>query len=213
MTTALTRLVSLVLTVVLADLAYAHGPRHQVLKEEYKVSRSAGGYRNAPPPESLGGAFTLSAPDGTPVTEKSYPSQWKLVFFGYPSCREACPTALERLTQALETLGPTAEMVRPLFVDVSMERPDPKGVAQFVGNFHPSIVGLTGSRAQIFEMIRLFQVRREYGRRSGPTETGPRIDHTTLFYLIDPAGKTRDYFHHELTPAEMVTALRRHIPG
>ena len=42
-------------------------------------------------------------------------------------------TALDRLTTALESLGPDAQKIKPMFVDVSMERPDPKGVATFVG--------------------------------------------------------------------------------
>jgi len=208
---SLVALVALSLLGALAPPASAHGPRHQVLSEETTVTPRRGAYANPPAPETLGGAFELQAVDGSKVTEKSYPGQWKLVFFGYPSCREACPTALDRLTLALEKLGPQAEKVRPMFVDISMERPDPKGVETFVRNFHPSIVSLTGSRAQVFHMVRLFQIRREYGRRNGPTETGPRIDHTTLFYLLDPDGRTRSYFHHGLTPDEMTESLRKFL--
>jgi protein SCO1/2 len=208
---SLVALLALTLLGALAPQASAHGPRHQVLSEETTATPRRGAYANPPAPETLGGAFELMAVDGSKITEKSYPRQWKLVFFGYPSCREACPTALDRLTLALEKLGTQAEKIRPMFVDISMERPDPKGVETFVRNFHPSIVSLTGSRAQVFHMVRLFQIRREYGRRNGPTETGPRIDHTTLFYLLDPDGRTRSYFHHGLTPDEMTESLRKFL--
>ena len=191
--------------------AFAHGTRYQVLQEETRLVPGRAGYANPPAPHTLGGAFELRGPGGSRITEKSFPDKWKILFFGYPSCREACPTALEKLTQALEDLGEKSTQVQTLFVDISMERPDPKGVERFVANFHPSILGVTGSRAQIYNMVRLYKVRREYGRSNGPTETGPRIDHTTLIYLIDPEGRTQTYFHHALTPAEMVTALRRHL--
>jgi protein SCO1/2 len=195
----------------LAGGALAHGTRYQIIQEETRLVPGRAGYANPPEPSTLGGPFELRGPDGQVVTDKSFPDKWKLVFFGYPSCREACPTALEKLTQALEDLGEKNDRVQTLFVDISMERPDPKGVNTFVGNFHPSIMGLTGTRAQIYNMVRLFKVRREYGRRNGPTETGPRIDHTTLIYLIGPDGQTKTYFHHALTPAEMTTFLRRYL--
>jgi cytochrome oxidase Cu insertion factor (SCO1/SenC/PrrC family) len=195
--------------------AWAHSSGKGIVVQEEHSVRSAqeDGYAVKPPaPESLGGEYELKDTAGASVTSETFKGKWVLIYFGYPSCREACPTGLENMTQALMQLGAEADAVQPLFVDFSMEKPDPKGVAQFVSNFHPKLKGLVGSRAQIFTMLRLYKVRRDYGNEFYSTkETGPRIDHTTYFYLVDPSGVTRTYFYHTLTPEKMAAAIREQM--
>lgn len=194
-------------------LAHSSGKGIVVQEEQTITPSKDDSYAEKPPaPESLGGAFELKDTTGNSVTNESLKGQWALIYFGYPSCREACPVALENMTQALIQLGHDGDSVQPLFIDFSMERPDPKGVQQFVSNFHPRLKGLVGTRGQIFELVRLFKVRRDYGNAAFSTkETGPRIDHTTYFYLVDPTGVTRTYFYHTLAPEKMAAALREQM--
>jgi protein SCO1/2 len=170
-------------------------------------------YTEKPPePETLGGEYELKDTSGSVVTNETFKGHWALIYFGFPSCREACPTGLENMTQALIQMGSEADQVQPIFIDFSMEKPDPKGVAQFVSNFHPKLKGLVGSRAQIFNVVRLFKVRRDYGGGGySSKETGPRIDHTTYFYLVDPSGVTRTYFYHSMAPEKMASAIREQM--
>jgi cytochrome oxidase Cu insertion factor (SCO1/SenC/PrrC family) len=150
--------------------------------------------------------------NGQAVTNASYPGKWLLVFFGFTGCRESCPTGLENMTAALEALGADAEQVQPLFIDVSMEEPDIAGLKQFVSNFNPRLVGLTGTRAQTFAAVRDFKVRREYAMTNySSRETGLRINHTTYFYLVDPQGVTRAYFYHNLPPERMALTMGLHM--
>lgn len=188
--------------------ANAHGV---VMKESYRAAPSEGGYR-APDPAKLGGNFELLDHTGRTVTDRDFRGKWMLIFFGFTGCREACPVGLDRMTAALELMGEEAEQIQPLFVDVGLEEPDPKGLAQFVSNFHPRLIGLAGNRKQNFHIARIFKVRREYGHNGwSAKETGPRLDHSTYFYLVDPQGKTRIYFYHALSPAEMAEMLRQHM--
>jgi cytochrome oxidase Cu insertion factor (SCO1/SenC/PrrC family) len=162
-----------------------------------------------PPPETLGRPFELMDHHGQTVTNASYTGKWLLIFFGFAGCREACPTGLVSMQAAIDALGDEAERVQPLFVDVSMEEPDITGLAEFVSNFHPRLVGLTGTRAQTFTTVRDFKIRREYAMASYSTkETGPRINHTTYLYLVDPSGVTRAYFDHTLEPERMALTMR-----
>jgi protein SCO1 len=206
----LLRFCSATLAVSLSWAAAAHdghAPRGVMLREEQSVRRDDG-YK-PPPPHTLGGPFELVDHTGRTVTDRTFRGSWMLVFFGYPGCREACPTGLDSMSKALDLLGPDGDKVQPLFIDFSMEEPDLVGLETFVGNFHPRLVGLTGSRAQTFDVIRRFKVRREYAMTNySSKETGPRINHTTYFYLLDPEGRTRSYFIHDLTPEEMVSAIR-----
>ena len=69
-------------------------------------------------PVTVGGSFTLTAPDGTTVTDETYHGKWLLVFFGYTSCPDICPTTLASIAAAIEELGPDAAKLQPLFITV-----------------------------------------------------------------------------------------------
>jgi protein SCO1 len=200
---------ALAATLGLCQSVLAHG---SVVHEETSVVPARPGYE-APVPAALGGKpFALTDHTGRAVTDATFKGQWRLMFFGFAGCREACPTGLDRMTLALQELGPVADRIQPMFIDLDFAGPDLKGLAQFVGNFHPRLLGLTGDRRQMYAILRDFQVRREIKHAAqGKKETGPRIDHSTYFFLVDPAGKTRTYFYHSLTPAEMVAHIKKYL--
>ena len=111
---------------VTAAPAYTHSKgKGVVVEEEHTVKPfKDDGYAIKPPePQSLGGDFEIEDTDGNTVTSETLKGKWILIYFGYPSCREACPTALENMTQALIQMGSEAEAVQPFFVDFSMQRP------------------------------------------------------------------------------------------
>jgi len=190
--------------------AEAHGSRYPLAKEEQRLLRS---YTLKPnDPQMLGGAFEMTDHNGRAVTDRTFHGKWALFFFGYTGCREACPLGLEHITQTLERLGPDGEKIQPVFVDVGMEAPDLKGLKQFLSHFHPRFLGLAGTRAQTFDIVRAYKIRREYmATNYSKKEVGPRIDHTTYIFLVDAEGKTRGYFHHAMPPDEMAAFIKKHI--
>lgn len=163
-------------------------------------------------PEGRGGAFAMTDHTGRAVTDETYRGSWRLMFFGYTGCREACPVGLDTVAAAMDGLGARADEVVPLFVDVSMEEPDLLGLATFVENFHPRLVGLAGERAQTFAIVRAFRVRREYAMTNySAKETGPRLNHTTWLYLVDPNGTTRDLIDPTTPPADVAGIVVAHM--
>jgi cytochrome oxidase Cu insertion factor (SCO1/SenC/PrrC family) len=189
----------------------ASHPKHgAIVQQQGDVDPSAQGYK-PPDPATLGGPFAARDHNGEPVTYQSWPGKWLVMFFGFAGCREACPVGLDAFTLALEQMGADAEKIQPLFVELSMaKQPDYKGLKQFVSNFHPSVMGIAGSRAETFDLVRAFQVRREYGHSSySKRETGPRLNHTTYFYVLAPDGRVKGYFYHNLAAEKMVAALRQ----
>jgi protein SCO1 len=144
--------------------------------------------RAANSPITIGGPFTLTAPDGTTVTEQTYRGKWLLVFFGFTSCPDTCPTALLDIAAALEKLGPAADKVQPLFITVDPQRDTPVVIGDYTRSFDPRIIGLTGTPEQIAA------VAREYGAYYAPRKIGPGpedyvMDHSSYLYLMDPEGK------------------------
>jgi protein SCO1 len=139
-------------------------------------------------PVTIGGPFTLTSPDGTTVTEQTYRGKWLLVYFGFTSCPDSCPTALLEIAAALEKLGPDADKLQPLFITVDPLRDTPAVMGNYTQSFDPRIVGLTGTPQQIAA------IAQEYGvyyapRRSGPGAEDYVMDHGTYLYLMDPEGR------------------------
>jgi len=139
-------------------------------------------------PVTVGGPFTLTAPDGTTVTDETYRGKWLLVFFGYTFCPDICPTTLYEIVAALEELGTDAAKLQPIFVTIDPERDTPEVMGKYTGAFDPRIVGLTGSPQQIAA------VARAYGAYSALHKTGTGaedyvVDHSTYIYIMDIQGK------------------------
>jgi protein SCO1/2 len=141
--------------------------------------------RAANSPVTIGGPFTLTSPDGTTVTDQTYRGKWLLVYFGYTSCPDTCPTALLEIAAALAKLGLDADKLQPLFITVDPLRDTPAVMGNYTQSFDPRIVGLTGTPQQIAA------VAQEYGvyytaHKSGPDAENDIIDHSTYLYLMDP---------------------------
>jgi protein SCO1 len=141
----------------------------------------------ATPPVTVGGPFTLTASDGTTVTDRTYRGKWLLVFFGYTFCPDTCPTTLFEISTALERLGPDAAKLQPIFITVDPRRDTPQVLEDYTRSFDPRIVGLTGSPDQIAAAVQ------EYGAHYAPRPTelagdGYLVEHSSYLYLMDPQG-------------------------
>jgi protein SCO1/2 len=114
-----------------------------------------------------------------------------VLFFGYISCPDICPTTLARLAEVMKSLGGDAERVQVLFVTVDPERDSADRLKDFVPWFNPTFLGLRGDAAQIkaaTEEFRVFAARKPVAG-----ELGYVIDHSTGAYVFDPAGRLRLY--------------------
>src|SRR6476659_286592 len=67
---------------------------------------------------AIGGPFTLAATDGRTVTDTTFRGKWMLIYFGYTSCPDACPTVLTNMSIALKMLANETDKVQPLFITV-----------------------------------------------------------------------------------------------
>ena len=136
---------------------------------------------------AIGGPFTLQDGSGQPVTDRSFRGKYMLVYFGYTFCPDVCPTTLNDVAQAIDKLGQNANRIQPVFITVDPARDTPAIVQQYAAAFGPRIKGLTGTPDQVAS------VAREYRVYYAPHKTGPdpgdyTMDHSSILYLMDPAG-------------------------
>ncbi len=158
----------------------------------------------------IGGSFTLVDHDGKARGDGDFRGQHLLIFFGYTYCPDVCPTALSDMALALDQLGDDAAKVRPLFITVDPSRDTPGRLKSYVANFHPRLVGLTGSEEAVAAAAKAYRV---YFARSN-TEAAPGeylMDHTSIIYLMSPDGRYLTHFSHGTSAETMATRIRENL--
>lgn len=113
-----------------------------------------------------------------------------LLYFGYTSCPDVCPTTLSDLRRVLEGLGPDAERVQVIFVTVDPERDTPQKLQEYVSLFDPAFIGLSGSMDELEHVWNDYGVYREEEQLPN-SATGYLVNHTARLYLIDRDGNMR----------------------
>jgi protein SCO1/2 len=143
-------------------------------------------------PASTGGTFRLSDYQGKVV----------LLFFGYTSCPDVCPTTLGDMKQVRERLSEEAEQVQVVFVTVDPQRDTAERLASYLSLFDPSDIGLTGSEEQLDPVWQAYGVYRAIDT-STQTATGYLVDHSSRVYLIDRQGNLRLTYAFGTAPADI----------
>ena len=154
----------------------------------------------------IGGPFTLTDQDGRKVTDKDFLGKYMLVFFGYTYCPDLCPTELQVMSAALDSLGAKADAIQPIFISFDPERDRPEVLKQYVSNFHPRLVGLTGTPEEVAAAAKAYRVY--YSKV--PNSTAPDtylMDHSTITYLMDPQGKFLKHFSYSTDSTALAKAL------
>lgn len=187
-------------TIILAVIALVIGAGtawYQMEFQNARVSGQSSVSRGALPIAGLeiGGPFSLTDHTGKDVSEKDYADQYKLIYFGFTYCPAICPTELQkvsRVTKALEKNNPDiAEVFQPLFVTVDPERDTVEVMKDYVGLFHPKLIGLTGTQPQIdfiTKAYRIFARKVEDPDSDDPAEDYT-MDHSSYLYLMGPDNK------------------------
>ncbi|MBA4782141.1 MAG: SCO family protein [Rhizobiales bacterium] len=132
-------------------------------------------------------AYTLTDHTGRLVTADSFDGQWQLVFFGFTFCPDICPTTLAYMASVMDILGPQADRLAPIFVTVDPARDTVEIMAEYVAAFHPQLIGLTGTEAQIDEAAGNFRVWYERSEHSTAPD-GYLMAHSGYIYLMRPDG-------------------------
>ncbi|MBT3064134.1 MAG: SCO family protein [Candidatus Thiodiazotropha sp.] len=175
------------------------------------ASDDAARHERAPEPgdEQPGGDFTLQSSRGE-FALKQFRGRVVLLYFGYTKCPDVCPTSLAVLAQALGELSDDdLKMVQGVFVSVDPDRDSFQVLDDYVSYFHPNLIGVTGTAAELAEVAALYGV--EYGKVDlADSAFGYAVDHTSTTYLITPEGDLRFMFPHQ-TPSFVILEAIRYV--
>jgi protein SCO1/2 len=162
---------------------------------------------------SMGGPFTLTDQNGRRVSDSAFAGKYRLVYFGYTFCPDVCPVDTQVIGAGLRQLEASdpaaAARVQPIFITVDPARDTPAVLRQFVSAFHPRLIGLTGSEAEIARVAREYRI---FYERADPQPGGAyMVNHTRIAVLYGPEGQPIAIIPHDQGPAGVAAELERWV--
>jgi len=169
----------------------------------------------SPPLEgaSMGGPFTLTDQNGRRVSDRDFAGKYRLIYFGYTFCPDVCPVDMQVIGAGLRRFeaedGARAARVQPIFISVDPARDTPAVLRQFVAAFHPRMIGLTGSEAEIAQVAREYRIY--YARGEASAGAGYMVNHTRMAVLYGPEGQPIAMIPYDQGPEGVATELGRWV--
>lgn len=115
-----------------------------------------------------------------------------LVFFGYASCPDICPTTMAELSELKKSLGEHQDKVQIVFISVDPHRDTPEILQAYVDAFDHQGIGLTGTTRQIAEIAKRYRVAYQIEKpKPGAAENNYEVMHAQGIYIFDEKGKAR----------------------
>ena len=152
--------------------------------------------------------FRLTSHDGETLTAGDLGGRHLMVFFGFTSCHNICPTQMNKLTRVMAELDRSGHgsRITPVFISVDPERDTPEKVSAYLGYFDERFIGLTGSRAALEGAADSFKTLFE-GLPAELTRDH-QINHSTVVYIVDPFSRVVDHLPGSADHQDMATRIR-----
>lgn len=162
---------------------------------------------------SFRGRFILTNQFGQTVTEQDMRGKYSLIFFGYTSCPDICPTNLLVISQTLKQLGQLSKDIQSYFITVDPERDTIEVLNKYISYFDKRVTGLTGTPAMINRVANQFKVKYQKGDVD-PAQPGLySMDHSSSFYLLAPDGSFITKFAYGIDSKTIAKELKDIING
>lgn len=153
--------------------------------------------------------FTLEGAHGKTYTEKDLKGKTVMLFFGYASCPDICPTTMAQLSQVMENLGADAQQAQIVFVSVDPHRDTPDVLQAYVDIFDENALGLTGSEKQIADLARRYRVAYQIEKPQAGNPENYEVAHSRGIYIFDDTGRARILAADSESVERLTEAVRR----
>lgn len=175
-------------------------------KKELEIIKEDGANRAA-----VGGPFKLIDQNGNEFTERNFLGRFSLLYFGFSHCPDVCPAELDKLAIWIERIKKDCNVdVQPVFITCDPIRDTPEVLRHYLKDFHPSIIGLTGTHSRIKEMCKNYKVFFSTPANANPKEDYI-VDHSAFTYVIDPEGQFMEAIGTIYDDDEGLERIEQHI--
>ncbi|KAJ9091860.1 hypothetical protein QFC21_007058 [Naganishia friedmannii] len=142
----------------------------------------------------------------TQFTDADLLGKFSLIYFGFTNCPDICPEELDKMSEVVEETDKLIgkPVIQPIFISCDPARDTIPQVSAYIRDFHPRMIGLTGTYEQVKKACRSYRVYFSTPP-DAKAEDDYLVDHSIFFYLMDPHGQFVDAFGKNST-AEDVTA-------
>eukprot|EP01135_Chromosphaera_perkinsii_P008207 Nk52_evm29s1178 gene=Nk52_evmTU29s1178 len=162
----------------------------------------------------LGGPFELTNVEtGKLITNKDLLGNWQLLYFGFTFCPDICPDELDKMTEVINILDSksgTKNTVQPVFISIDPKRDTVPQVKEYIKDFHPRFLGLTGTQEQVDDAARNYRVYYTISQTSDDPNDY-LVDHSIIMYFLDPEGNFIQYYGQNRTAQEVADDIEKHI--
>lgn len=156
----------------------------------------------------IGGDFELIDQNGELFNSDELKDKLSLIYFGFTSCPDICPTSLNKITKAVEILSENKIDIVPVFITIDPSRDTPAVLKEYLKHFHPKFIGLTGNEKQIREVADKFKVYYAKVASESDNNQDYMLDHSSFTYLMDKNGKYLKHFYLDSAPKEIMEFLK-----
>ena len=153
---------------------------------------------------AIGGPFELVDATGRTVTDADIITKPTLIYFGYTFCPDVCPLDVARNAVAVDILTERGIDVNSVFISIDPARDTPEVVGDYTDNFHPDMIGLTGSDAQVAAASKSY--RTFYSKADDDPEYY-LMQHSTFSYLTFPDKGFVEFFRQIDSPEKVADAV------
>tara|TARA_X000000368_G_scaffold396066_1_gene364057 strand:- start:17 stop:745 length:729 start_codon:yes stop_codon:yes gene_type:complete len=177
---------------------------------------------------AVGGPFELiNAATNKKFTDKDLLGNFSLIYFGFTTCPDICPDELEKMAEVIDIVEKETEKQNsnpdnnassssslkrtplvPVFISIDPERDTAKVVKEYVKEFHPKLIGLTGSKEQCAKAARAYRV---YYHKTNESSKDYLVDHSIIMYLIDKNGDFVAFYGKNYEARPMAMSILEHM--
>lgn len=134
---------------------------------------------------------------GETVGLDSLRGEHSILFFGFTTCPDICPTTLSVLADSVKGVKSPP---RVIMISVDPERDTPQKLADYVPAFNPGFVGYTGSFDETVKVATALNIA--FGKVPGPEPGSYLVDHSASLVVVNPQGQYAGFIKapHNLSP-------------
>jgi len=151
--------------------------------------------------------FQLQTGTGEKFDLGNLHGKYSLLFFGYTSCPDVCPTTmyqLEKLYSMLEKDG-QQQNFQVVFVSIDPRRDTPGRLDKYVTAFNKKFIGATGEKGQISNLAH--QLGASYDVEDDGKSKDYSVSHTDVIFIVDPDAQ----FAAILTPPHQASRIESRL--